>query len=168
MTVLDLNLQAFADLPPPTPGFWSYELTITESYDLEELVVTGDFKSDGGHAKLNFVDSNHSFETPVLGKTFRMSYDYSKHCKFDLLLVLRDAAIAQTFELHTWRGTGADFAKWPISPTATITGVWTCTPPHFMASATPWTVGTRLHLSQTLMTLGYVHFMPRTVISARC
>jgi hypothetical protein len=91
MTAQDLNLQVSADLPSPTPGFWSYELTITESYDLEKPVVTGNFKSDGGNAKLEFIDSNHYFEMPVLGKTFLLWYDYDKHSKFELSLARKTA-----------------------------------------------------------------------------
>lgn len=76
---LEPSQAATGDSPSPSE-FWTYSVTITESYDLDQLVVTCDFQNALGRAKLDFVDSAHILTVKVNDEYLWMQYDYNKHC----------------------------------------------------------------------------------------
>jgi hypothetical protein len=80
---VDPNLPALGHLGDPQPGFWDYNLTITESYAGGELQATGAFACRGGSGTLSFDKNQQTYMwAKVTDKYLLMYYDYSKHREF--------------------------------------------------------------------------------------
>jgi hypothetical protein len=77
---VDDDLLATGRDPKNQPGFWAFDITFYETYNGgSALIVTADFKWDGGSAKLNFVDSDQMLWMRVNSRDLQIFYDFKYH-----------------------------------------------------------------------------------------
>jgi hypothetical protein len=78
---VDPKVPVVDGLPPPIPGFWQYELNITEGWDRGQPYADGFFLSVGGSNKFVFRDDGKFVWAKVNDKYLHMQYDFKNHCK---------------------------------------------------------------------------------------
>jgi hypothetical protein len=82
VTSWDPNSATTGDSPSPF-DFWTYSVTITESFAREKLVVTCDFRNAQGSHKFDFGSNAGVMMVKVTDLWLYMQYDYNKHCKLN-------------------------------------------------------------------------------------